>query len=132
MSAPSTDDSATQVPSALDQGVEDGPSAEELRRQLSDAAARSTPRQKGIVVPAPTLSNPVGKDAAARGWLANWELALTRLGLSEQKFWFEANRLSRADFEAWASRQMRFRQSQGAQVDVLERPAVNLLESPVQ
>lgn len=132
ISEPSVSPEASQVPSALDQGLDNGPSAEEVRRAVADAAARSTPRQKGLVVPAPTLRNPVGQDVSARGWLANWELALTRLGMTEQKFWFEANRLSRADFEAWASRQMRFRQSQGAQIDVLERPAVDLLESPIQ
>lgn len=132
MSSPSVTEGSSEVPSALDQGLNDGPSPEEVRRAMAEAAARSTPRQKGIVVPAPTLGNPVGKDVAARGWLANWELALTRLGMSPNKFWFEANRLSRSDFEAWASRQMRFRQSQGAQVDVLERPAVDLLTSPIQ
>ncbi len=132
MSEPSVPESASQVGSALDQGLNEGPTAEEARRALADAVARSTPRQKGQVVTVPTLSNPVSKDKAAQGWLANWELALTRVGVSENKVWFEANRLSRADFEAWASRQLRFRQSGNARLDVLERPAVDLLAPPAQ
>jgi len=129
---PSVEEKSFDVPSAKDQGLSDGPSPEQVRQAMADAAARSTPRQKGQVISVPTLANPVGKDRSAQGWLANWELALSNIGVSQQKFWFEANRLSRSDFEAWASRQLRFRQSQSARMDVLERPAVDLLTPPVQ
>lgn len=106
---------------AAEQGLVDHSGAEAARQMLEDARARSTPRQRGIVVPAPTLARPVSSDAPSREWLHNWEFTLQQLGVSREKIRFEAGRLSKTDFEAWASRQFRFRQADHARVQVLER-----------
>ena len=125
VSAPSVDLNAQQPGTATEQGFGAAQDAEQARRVLEDLAARSTPRQKGIVVPAPMLRNPVGTDPSAREWLGNWSWALGNVGVSQEKIRFEASRLSRADFETWASRQLRFRHGEQARVEVLERPALD-------
>lgn len=78
---------------------------------MEDIMARSTARQRGIVVHVPTLANPVASDPSNREWLHNWEFILSSVGVSRTKIKFEASRLSRNDFESWAYRQYRFRQS---------------------
>lgn len=126
VSAPSTDTTASSTPpTASEQGFGAGDDLKEAKRLLADQAAMSTPRQKGIVVPAPQLSNPVGKDRASREWLSNWAWALGNVGVSQAKVDFEANRLGRSDFEAWASRQLRFRHGEHARVEVLDRPELD-------
>ena len=109
---------------AAEQGLVDNSGAEQARRMLEDAQARSTARQRGIVVHIPTLANPVAADATSREWLHNWEFTLQALGVSKEKIRFEASRLSKNDFESWASRQFRFRQADHARVQVLERQGV--------
>lgn len=121
VSAPSVDMSQAP-PTAVEQGFGDESQAAALRQAMADSAARSSARQRGLVIPAPTLANPVGRDRSAQGWLANWQLALTGAGVSADKVDFEANRLSRSDFEAWASRQWHARQGETAGVDALARP----------
>lgn len=96
---------------AAEQGLVDHSQEEEARRMMEDIMARSTARQRGIVVHVPTLANPVSTDPASREWLHNWEFILNSVGVSKTKVRFEASRLSRDDFESWASRQYRFRQS---------------------
>lgn len=121
VSGPSLPADQAQPPTASEQGFGNRQDLERVRREMEDYAARNTPRQRGIVVPAPALRNPVGKDPAAREWLANWDWALQGAGVSDAKIKFEAGRLNRADFEAWASRQMRFRQGD-SHLDVMRRP----------
>lgn len=125
VSAPSVDLNANQPATAAEQGFGSAREDAETRRMLEDLAARSTPRQKGIVVPAPKLRNPVGSDAGSREWLGNWAWALGNVGVSQEKIRFEAGRLSRPDFEAWASRQLRFRHGEQARVEVIERPELD-------
>lgn len=115
----SSDDSEPKT--AAEQGLVDNSGAEQARRMLEDARARSTARQRGVVVHVPTLANPVASDASSREWLHNWEFTLHALGVSKSKIRFEASRLSKSEFEAWASRQFRFRQADHARVQVLDR-----------
>lgn len=109
------------VPTANEQGYGAQEDRDALVRALEDQMALSTPRQKGEIVPAPAPANPVGKDMASREWLENWRWALTSLGMSQAKVNFEAARLDRAAFAAWASRQYWHRQAHN-RVDVLGRP----------
>ena len=120
--APATSSSGPKT--ASEQGLVDRSGEEEARRMLEDARARSSARQRGIVVHVPTLATPVSADPASREWLHNWEFSLQALGVSKEKVRFEASRLSRSDFEAWASRQFRFRQADHARVQVLDRQSV--------
>ena len=105
---------------AAEQGLVDPLAATRLQQLLEDAAARSSARQRGLVVPAPTLANPVATDPVAREWLMNWEFALVSLGMSRDRVRFEASRLSREDFAAWASRQFRFRAPSHQAIEILD------------
>ena len=116
---PSVERRAT--PTAAEQGFGSQLDLERMQRELEEQAAMSSPRQKGIQVPVPRLGNPVARDPSHREWLANWEWALGRLGVSAAKVQFEANRLSKDDFEAWGSRQLRFRHGEQARLDVMDR-----------
>lgn len=109
--APTQPQESGQAGTAAEQGLVDRSQEEEARRMMEDIMARSTARQRGIVVHVPTLANPVSSDPASREWLHNWEFILGAVGVSQSKVRFEASRLSRDDFESWASRQYRFRQS---------------------
>lgn len=114
-----------EAKTAQEQGFGSQQQSEEQKEAMRQYQLSNTPRQRGIVVPAPTLMNPVGKKAEYREWLQNWEYALSNLGVSPQKIRFEANRLNQEDFEAWASRQYRFRQGQEQSqfyIQVLKRP----------
>ena len=99
------------APTAGAQGFGQEEDTAALARQLEDAAALDSARQRGEVVPAFMLARPVARDPASREWLMNWSLALARLGVAEDKIRFEARRLSRLEFSAWASRQWHFRRS---------------------
>lgn len=107
---------------AAEQGLVDPMAVAAARRFLEDQAALNTPRQRGEVIVPPSLRNPVGKDAVSREWLMNWDLALCSFGMSHEKVAFEASRLSRPEFEAWASRQYEARKADGLRVEVLSRP----------
>lgn len=97
------------APTADEQGFGEQQRLDEARRALEDAAAFDNPRQRGEQVRAPSEANPVSRNAQLRGWLSNWEYSLSKSGVASQKVRFEASRLNQADFEQWASRQMRYR-----------------------
>lgn len=126
MTAPAADNPGT----AAEQGLVDPVDAQRLARLLEEAAARASARQRGLVIPAPTLANPVATQPSAREWLMNWEFALTELGLSADRVRFEASRLTREDFAAWASRQFRFRAPGHQAIEILGPPAPDAPLSP--
>lgn len=80
--------------------------AKESAQALADYAALHTARQLGEQVRQPAPWNPVAQERSSQGWLANWSYTLDHAGVPDSKVKFEARRLSRTDFEAWANRQM--------------------------
>lgn len=95
----------TSAKTAADQGYVKDNSAQ-LAQQAADYQATHTPRQMGIQVREPAPLNPVARQLGQAGWLANWTYTLNQAGVPEDKVSFEANRLNRTDFEAWAYRQL--------------------------
>lgn len=91
---------------AAEQGYVDANNAAASARAAADYQALHTPRQQGIQVPQPAPFRPVATDRAAAGWFANWSYTLIHAGVPEDKIEFEAHRLDRPAFEAWANRQL--------------------------
>lgn len=96
---------AASAPTASEQGYD--PQAGEVNAQAeADYQALHTPRQLGQLVRQPAPLDPVASNRQAQGWLANWTATLVRAGVPESKVNFEAQRLDRDSFAAWAYRQM--------------------------
>lgn len=95
---------SADAPTAAEQGYgkKKGPTAAEL----ADQAARSTPRQKGQVIPAPRPANPVGANPRMQDFVSNWQQALLGAGVPAEKVAFESRRLSADEFAQWGTRQL--------------------------
>lgn len=94
--------------SAAEQGYNDVQDLERSRMEAQNYFYKNTARQKGYVVNVPTEDVGVAKDPKMKMWLFNWKGQLTDRGISAEKVEFEASRLNKADFERWASRQLRY------------------------
>lgn len=91
---------------AFEQGY--GEEQIDVQKQISDYKEFNSARQKGTVVTVPMPKTSWAKSKENRIWLTNWKGVLTeQAGLSMQKIDFEAGRLSKAEFEDWATRQVR-------------------------
>lgn len=95
------------APTASAQGYQASSSAASLQA-LADYQAAHTPRQLGQRVRQPAPLDPVAGELRSQGWLANWSATLVRAGVPETKVNFEARRLDREAFAAWAHRQILF------------------------
>jgi hypothetical protein len=96
---------AGKTPTAAEQGITPNTAAQD-RQALADYNALHTPRQLGQTVPQLAPYHPVATDRSAAGWLANWAYTLERAGVPSDKVNFEAGRLDRDAFGAWANRQL--------------------------
>lgn len=95
-------------PTAAQQGLETKPNVAKQAWAMKNYADLNTLRQKGIVLHHQEPLHPVSQDKDLKGWLANWEYALTRSGVSLRKIKFEESRLNQKEFSHWASRHWRF------------------------
>lgn len=96
---------ATRAPTASEQGYDADANAESAQA-LADFQATHTARQLGQIIRQPAPLDPVAANPRAQGWLANWTATLVRAGVPETKVAFEAHRLDREAFAAWAHRQL--------------------------
>lgn len=91
---------------AFEQGY--GQQETDLKKEIEDYKEFNSARQKGTVVTVPMPRTSWAKSRENRIWLTNWKGVLTeQAGVSLNKIDFEASRLSREEFEDWASRQIR-------------------------
>lgn len=96
---------------AFEQGY--GSEQESLAQQeaLEEWASLQSARQKGETVNVPVFksSNAVGSDKRSSVWLTNWKgILVEQVGMKPEKVDFEASRLTKEEFAAWASRQVRY------------------------
>lgn len=64
----------------------------------------NTPRQFGYKVEVPQLVNTVKNSKDLKMWYINWKGVLVeKVGITSEKVDFEASRLSKEDFERWAT-----------------------------
>lgn len=128
MAMPTT--GATKAKTAAEQGFNDNSDALALQREVKDFVEFNSARQRGVKTSAPGLAYPVAKEKENVAWLNNWEYVLSRAGVPAHQVKFEANRLSKEDFEKWASRRYHFNmqnvdeQSQDF-IQVKHRPAIS-------
>lgn len=96
---------------AFEQGY--GSEQESLAQQeaLEEWVSLQSARQKGETVNVPVFksSNAVGSDKRSSVWLTNWKgILVEQVGMKPEKVDFEASRLTKEEFAAWASRQVRY------------------------
>lgn len=96
---------------AFEQGY--GSEQESLAQQeaLEEWISLQSARQKGETVNVPVFksSNAVGNDKRSSVWLTNWKgILVEQVGMKPEKVDFEASRLTKEEFAAWASRQVRY------------------------
>lgn len=104
-----TQQQASQPKSAYDQGYGQNDDEEAMKQAYLDYQANHTARQLGEQIPVPKPINVVANDKSSSVWLINWKgLLVERAGVSAQKVDFESRRLTKSEFEKWASRQYRF------------------------
>lgn len=96
---------AEGVPNAAAQGFGARDLAQEAQ-EWADEVARSTPRQRGEVIPQPAPLPGVSSDPALGPWLHAWTGLLLNSGVGAEKIAFEAHRLDEESFARWASRQV--------------------------
>lgn len=100
---------ASQPQNAFDQGYGEEDDSEAMKRAFEDYQANNTARQRGEQIPVPRPINVVANDKNSAIWLINWKgLLVEKAGVSAQKVDFESRRLTKSEFEKWASRQYRF------------------------
>lgn len=100
---------ASQPQNAFDQGYGEDDDSDAMRRAYEDYQANHTARQMGEQIPVPRPINVVANDRSSAVWLINWKgLLVEKAGVSAQKVDFESRRLTKSEFEKWASRQYRF------------------------
>lgn len=73
---------------------------------LADYQALHTARQLGEQVTQPAPFDPLDTNYSMKGWYANWSYTLVQVGVPASKVKFEAHRLDKEAFGAWANRQM--------------------------
>ena len=96
---------------AFEQGYGSEQDALAQQEALEEWASLQSARQKGETVNVPSFksSNAVGYDKRSSVWLTNWKgILVEQVGMKPEKVDFEASRLSKEDFAAWASRQVRY------------------------
>lgn len=98
----------THVPTAAEQGLRDTRTDALEQWQATRDARDNSARQRGEQVRQPETPSPVASSSAHRGWLANWEKALTASGVGLEKIRFEEGRLDADEFARWASNQLRY------------------------
>ena len=96
---------------AFEQGY--GSEQESLAQQeaLEEWVSLQSARQKGETVNVPVFksSNAVGSDKRSSVWLTNWKgILVEQVGMKPEKVDFEASSLTKEEFAAWASRQVRY------------------------
>lgn len=97
---------ATTPGTAYSQGY--GKEEVDVDKEISDFKEFNSARQKGVVVTVPMPTASWAKNKANKIWLTNWKGVLVeQAGVSVDKINFEASRLSKAEFEDWATRQIR-------------------------
>lgn len=100
---------ASQPQNAFDQGYGEDDDSDAMRRAYEDYQANHTARQMGEQIPVPRPINVVANEKSSAVWLINWKgLLVEKAGVSAQKVDFESRRLTKSEFEKWASRQYRF------------------------
>jgi len=102
---------STGPKNAFEQGY--GSEQEALAQQeaLEEWSSLQSARQKGETVNVPSFksSSAVGYDKRSSVWLTNWKgILVEQVGMKPEKVDFEASRLNKEDFAAWASRQVRY------------------------
>lgn len=102
---------STGPKNAFEQGY--GSEQEALAQQeaLEEWSSLQSARQKGETVNVPSFksSGAVGHDKRSSVWLTNWKgILVEQVGMKPEKVDFEASRLNKEDFAAWASRQVRY------------------------
>lgn len=120
---------AQEAKTAAEQGFNSNDEEAQLRKEVGDFKEYSSARQRGVTVSAPGLAYPVAKQKENAEWLSNWEMVLSKVGVSQSRYKFEANRLSKEDFENWASRQYRVNLNEEdageSYIQVKHRPNLN-------
>lgn len=102
---------ATGPQNAFEQGYGSEQDALAQQEALEEWASLQSARQKGETVNVPSFksSNAVGNDKRSSVWLTNWKGVLVeQVGMKPEKVDFEASRLTKDEFAAWASRQVRY------------------------
>ena len=86
----------TYTPTAYEQAA---------RQQARYEEQNLSPRALGIQVVVPSdVADAVGKQKRYKGYVNKWVKRLAKYGVTKQKVRFEANRLTKEDFEDWALR----------------------------
>lgn len=96
---------------AFEQGYGSEQDALAQQEALEEWASLQSARQKGETVNVPVFksSNAVGHDKRSGVWLTNWKgILVEQVGVKPEKVDFEASRLTKDEFAAWASRQVRY------------------------
>ena len=95
----------TYTPTAYEQGL-GKPNKEDVARQQARYEEQNlSPRALGIQVVVPSdVADAVGKQKRYKGYVNKWVKRLAKYGVTKQKVRFEANRLTKEDFEDWALR----------------------------
>lgn len=94
---------------AYEQGFGQEQANADRQAALEDWISNQSARQQGETIPVPKPLNVVANDKSSRIWLINWKGVLVeQVGLKPEKVDFEASRLNKEDFAAWASRQVRY------------------------
>lgn len=94
---------------AYEQGFGQEQMNADRQEALEDWMSSQSARQQGETIPVPRPLNVVANDKSSRVWLINWKGVLVeQVGLKPEKVDFEASRLNKEDFAAWASRQVRY------------------------
>lgn len=102
---------STGPKNAFEQGYGSEQDALAQQEALEEWASLQSARQKGETVNVPSFksSNAVGNDKRSSVWLTNWKGVLVeQVGMKPEKVDFEASRLTKEEFAAWASRQVRY------------------------
>ena len=105
------DKSQTSAPAAPPSASDQGLSKEEIGRINGIASPAnnedmSSARQQGVKEVVPEITDAVVNDPASSRWLSDWFHLLESYGTPEKRYRFEAGRLSRYDFDAWANRRI--------------------------
>lgn len=103
------DQQNTGPKNAYEQGFGQEQANADRQAALEDWISGQSARQQGETIPVPKPLNVVANDKSSRIWLINWKGVLVeQVGLKPEKVDFEASRLNKEDFAAWASRQVRY------------------------
>lgn len=94
---------------AYEQGFGSEQDALAQQEALEEWANMQSARQQGETIPVPKPLNVVANDKTAKVFLINWKGVLVeQVGMKPEKVDFEAARLTKDEFSAWASRQVRY------------------------